>query len=277
MNYGVFHDFTPDRQWTTPDGERRHLGCFEPPPGYMAVRTEKIPDVPESEWREFDYYEDVPGFEQFAVIENQGSYGACNAYAACTSLSLAAWIAGYDWTRLDPWYLYGVLSGGVDRGSIISDAVKMLMSTGTCRAGMVPYGTMNPARRSAEAHADAKNHQIEITLGKIETHRDLCIATHMRWPGNHSVPVNSSFDTLDSDGVPGNRPGPHNHAVTYGFGLKKTIKNGWIVQDVNSWSEKWGRKGRFWVAERTTQGYYPDSYCIMAVRFLNYPEPQRVA
>lgn len=58
-----------------------------------------------------------------------------------------------------------------------------------------------------------------------------------------------------------------------------------VTQAVRIWRQDFqlhadeltGRKGRFWVAERTTQGYYPDSYCIMAVRFKGYPDPLRVA
>lgn len=254
----MIHDqLTP---WVLPDGTGTFLGNHVPTVRTVRVGL-KLPDVPDSELREFDLRLN-PHFNP--KVKNQGSYGACNGFAAATSLEIARFLAGAPHIPLSPWMVYAVLCNGWDRGSIIADALKLLKNQGTCPDMYVPHGTINPNRLSTEAKAEAKRFRIEIGY-EINSHRDLVVATHMRIPTNFSVPVNSSFNSLDSDGVPQNRAGIHNHAVCGGLGLKKTARHGWCVLTQNSWGSNWGDKGYFWAAERTVAGSYPDAYGVWAV------------
>lgn len=250
----------PLERWTLPNGLVTHLGNHVP-----EVRTVRImrslPDIPDSELREFDLRTN-PHFP--IRIKNQGNYGACNGHAAATSLEIAQWLSGAGYVPMSPWFVYAILCNGYDRGSIIADALKLLRDKGTCPESLVPHGTINPNRLSAEAKAQAARYRIEIGY-EINSHRDMVIATHLRLPCNYSVPVNGNFNTLDSDGVPGNRSGIHNHAVCGGLGLKKTAKYGWVVLTANSWGQTWGQNGFFWAAEKTVAGSYPDAYCVTAI------------
>jgi len=256
--------------WSLPDGTTTKLGNHVPPGRVMRVGL-KLPDIPDSELREFDL---TTNPDWRVKVKNQGSFGACNGHAAATSLEIARYINGLDYVPLSSWLVYADLCQGWDRGSIIADALKHLSNIGTCEESLVPHGTIQPRRVSAEARADAGRFRIEIGYD-IETHRDLVIATHLRKPQNFSVPVNSNFNTLDAEGVPGNRPGAHNHAVCGGLGLKRSTKHGWLVKTQNSWGEQWGQGGFFWAAERTTQGSYPDAYGVWAAQSdPKNPEPK---
>ena len=267
-------DHPPLERWTLPNGTVVALGnrAYEGMP-VLSVRG-KLPDIPDSELREFDLRKN-PHFP--IKIKNQRNTGSCNGHAAATSLEIARFYAGLAHTDLSPFYIYSILCRGVDRGSIIADALALLKDQGTCPDTLVPHGTINPNRLSDEAKAQAKRFKVEIGF-KVESHRDLVVATHLRIPSNFSVPVNSNFDSLDSDGVPQNRAGIHNHAVCGGVGLKKTQKHGWVVLTANSWGDtQWGDRGYFWAAEKTVSGSYSDAYAVSAVEYDPQDQPPIMA
>ena len=271
-------------------GRRPAIRCYHSPtygsvkerrPRWEVTWNESTGDTYRSEQTDTHVWRKVRGIErqEFAgpvynlEVEGDNSYVAegvgvhnCNGHAAATSLEIANYLAGALYTPLSPFFIYAILCRGYDQGSNIADALKLLQTTGTCPEPLVPAGTINPNRLSAEAKAAASRFRIEIGY-EINSHRDLVIATHLRMPSNFSVPVNSNFDSLDSDGVPQNRPGVHNHAVTGGLGLKKTQKHGWVVLARNSWGTQWGLRGDFYAAERTVQGSYPDAYTIAAIEY----------
>jgi hypothetical protein len=248
--------------WRLPDGTVTFLGNHVPSQRTLRIMR-ALPDIPDSELREFD----LRTSKHFTIkVKNQSNTGSCNGHAAATSLEIANFFAGAQYTPLSPFFIYAILCNGYDQGSIIADALKLLKETGTCPELLVPHGTINPRKLSTEAKAAAKRFRIEIGY-EINSHRDLVVATHLRLPSNFSLPVNSGFDNLDADGVPGNRAGIHNHAVCGGLGLKKTQKHGWVVLAQNSWGTNWGDKGFFWAAEKTVAGLYPDAYCVSAIEY----------
>lgn len=246
-------------QWVLPDGQTVFLGNNEPPADLTLPVRGILPDVPESHWKEFDYR---LNFDYKVAIKNQGNYGACNGHAAASSLEDARYIANLGYVPLSAWLVYADLCGGVDRGSSIAEALTLLQKSGTCDDAMVPHGTINPRRIDAQARDNAKRFKVEIGY-RLESFRDLCVAAQLRIPFNFSVPVNAGFNMLDVEGVPQNRAGWHNHAVSGGFAMKKG-KSGWLIGMRNSWSEQWGDKGYCWVAERTIRGSGFDAYGVFA-------------
>lgn len=244
--------------WITPDGETRFLGNHE---SNLNLKTLGLfPDIPESEWRAFDLRDD-PKYP--VKVKDQNGKGACNGHAAATSLEIGRYISGALHVPLSPWLIYADLCNGWDVGSSIAEALVYLESKGTCSEPLVPYATINPAKIPADARSDAKRFKIEIGH-RLNSFRDLCIATQLRMPFNFSVPVNSNFNKLDKDGVPQNRAGTHNHAVTGGVGMKRLSDGRWAILMQNSWATQWGWNGYCWITERNVEGRGWDAYCVTA-------------
>jgi hypothetical protein len=250
-------------QWRLPDGSETFLGNHAPEPHHILPVRGNLPDIPESEWREFDL-RTVPGYP--VKIKDQGSYGACNGHAAASSLEIARWIAGPRHMDLSAWLVYADLCGGWDRGSVISEALTHLTTKGTCKDTLVPHGTINPNRISAEARQDAKRFRVEIGY-RLTSFRDMCIACQLRMPFNFSVPVNSGFNNLDQYDRPQNRSGWHNHAATGGMSMRKLPTGDWVVGMQNSWKTSWGKGGYCSIGEKNVQGSGFDSYTVSAVEF----------
>ena len=244
--------------WVTPDGELRYLGNHE---STLKLATGKqLPDIPESEWKEFDLRDDL----KYPVkVKDQNGKGACNGHAAASSLEIARYVSGADYVALSPWLVYADLCNGWDVGSNIAEALVYLENKGTCTESLVPYATINPSRIPATARTDAKRFKIEIGY-RLNTFNDLCIAAQLRMPFNFSVPVNANFNVLDKNGVPGNRAGTHNHAVTGGLGMKQLPSGKWAILMQNSWGTQWGWNGYCWITDRNVAGTSWDAYCVSA-------------
>lgn len=257
------------KEWTLPDGRIVKLGNKPAPLTFnfrTSVKWVEVPEFTDSEILSFQPF-DLTENPNFPVkVRDQGQYGACNGHAAATSLEIARWVAGYSHVQLSPWFVYAILCKGIDEGSSISEALDLLSNTGTCRDELVPFGTINPKNLTAKAKQDAKAFRVEISLGQCRSFRDMIVATALRWPFNFSVSVNSNFNSLDADGVPQNRAGAHNHAVTGGLGLKwSKAKSSWLFKAQNSWSTQWGDRGYFWAGPKTIAGTWADNYFIQAV------------
>ena len=244
--------------WPTPDGEWRYLG--NRPSTHRLMTAGALPDIPVSEWREYDLTTDAA----YPIkIKDQNGRGACNGHAAASSLEIARWISGQHYEALSAWYIYAKLCNGWDTGSSIADALALLSREGTCEEPLVLYGLINPTMISAAAKTNAANHKIEIGHA-LPDWKSLCIAAQLRQPFNFSLSVNGNFNTLDSFGRPQNHAGAHNHAVCGGMGMKRTATGEWLIKMQNSWGTRWGQNGYCWIGERNVQGWGWDAYSVVA-------------
>jgi hypothetical protein len=261
----------------TPDGTERKLG-FNPeqrekPVAFSPLMREvEVPDFPDSEMVPFDLAK-VASFRY--RIKDQFAEGACTGFGMASCMERMLWQAGYGDIVLSPWFLYAIECNGVDRGGYLDSVCRIATETGTCEDHFVPPRTINPRKLPRTAWDDAANWKVELTVALPKTWRQLTSCVNARWMIYHSLHADSGINTLDSTGTPGNKPGPHNHAVSTGFGLKQTSRWGWQTKMANSWSEKWGNKGYCWLAEKNIAGSYGQFIAIVSVkvkRDLNPPE-----
>ena len=188
-------------------------------------------------------------------VEGDNSYVAegigvhnCNGHAAASSLMAARFLSGQTPVKLSPWYVYAKLCGGIDAGSNIGDALRLLQSEGTCRFESVPYGTINPRRIPDQAEKEAAGFKIEIGR-PLTTFAEMMSAAQLLRPFNFSIRVGGGFNNLDSDGCPPVAFGPGNHAVCGGLGAKRMRNGKWAFLWLNSWTPGWGDGGFAWVHE----------------------------
>lgn len=245
-------------------GVIRYLGNF-PTPEYRTLRTLKaLPLLPESEWVEFDEEDSGP-------VLDQDGYGACNGFAAVDSLIDARYVAGLPYVPLSPWYIYGTLCNGWDRGSTIDDALRHLRDVGTCEDSLVPYGTINPRRFNEAAHSNAARYRIEVG-GLIDETADgfawIMSCVQRRQPVNFSVHVGISFGNLDGDGCPPAWPGWANHAVRSCRGAKRCRNGEWAFKWKNSWTRQWGLDGYAWCKRANIENQWGrQAYAVEAVGY----------
>lgn len=210
-------------------GDERRMSAV---PAY-ADTTELIP---EKDWEPFDEWPSV------IKIKDQDGRGACNGHAAATTAEMARYVAGMDHVDLSAWYVYAILCNGIDRGSMILDALELLETKGVAPESDVKYGIINPRQLTTTAHTSAARFKIEKGA-RITTYEELITAVLRRESINLAVCVGNSFNNLDGDGAPGLGSGWCNHAIGVGFGLKRSNSGLWFPKMINSWSEKWGMDG----------------------------------
>jgi hypothetical protein len=253
-------------RWDDGTGAVRPLGNLTPDPDPLPGSDFTVQAVPESDLAEFDLWDEFESVTggKYAGVKDQDGRGACNGFAAATSLEWARWLAGHDWTPLSPWYVYAILCNGVDRGSNISQALRLLSERGTPREPAVPYGTINPRAIPAAAHGEARRFRIEVGR-RLTSWEDLLTATAYREPFNLSVAAGGMFNSIDDDGCIVSTGAVNNHAVCAGLGLKKT-RRGWAILGQNSWGTRWGLGGFFRVTRdvlRFNSSF--DAYTVRAV------------
>jgi hypothetical protein len=240
---------------------KRPLGNHPAPQGFRAPVREARPKlIPESQWIEFEL---DPGPIK---VKDQDGRGACNGFAAATSLEWKRHLQGLPYVALSGWYVYAILCNGIDRGSSIDEALSLLVERGCGPESEVNYGIINPGKLTAKAHAEAKRFTLEIGARR-KTFAELMTATQLRRPFNFSISAGQSgFNRLDADGCPSTSGGTGDHAVTGGLGAKKCKDGQWAIKWQNSWSTQWGQDGFAWFKERHIRGQgWFDSYDIVAV------------
>lgn len=256
----------------TPDGVPRALNLVESPATFKAnFGAGRV--IPASSIRDFQ------SWPAKLTIKDQGSFGACVGHATATTIEANRSASGKTYIPLSAWFPYAILCNGWDRGASISEALTVAVRDGVAPESTVPWGTINPAKLSADSRKQAKRFTIEFG-DSLDGWEQVLTAVALGQFVNLSVRAGNNFSNLDSEGVPGLTRGAANHAVTVGGGIKTSRKHGQLVLMTNSWGKAWGQAGQCWLsrAHIDNAGWF-EAYTVVASHDdpLDPTNPPRVA
>lgn len=228
-------------------------------PVYGESGNQTPPLIPRSEWQErikqiqngrpptqvLDEMRFMP------YVHDQDGVGQCNADATVAMVEAQRTQQGLDFVKLSAPDLYGRINGGVDRGSLLEDAMAEMRARGVGTAAT--SGTLwskNTKYASSEERARFKTIQIWV----CPTFDHLMSATLMGFQGVSGIMWYSNYNTNAAGYLPKTPSGSAGgHAIVKGTAVDYSDGLYWIGHQ-NSWKESWGRKGRMWIAEPAFRG-----------------------
>lgn len=232
-------------------GEVRRLGSLAPPPNLVSAFPPFAGDDSVPLWDRSDILKAVrdsnriPARVMFGPewIQNQGSHGSCNGFAAAGVLARARWAAGIrDKAKFSGAYAYSLMNNGQDRGSILEDGMRGLASHGICLEATVGvnqiYRTQYDTRR-ADSEA-AKHKGLGCYRATSKEAWDTGLATGLYF-GVAAIQAGSNYQRPNANGISGADNGGGNHAIIID-GLAEVA--GTLVYDnPGSWGLSLGGQG----------------------------------
>ena len=184
-------------------------------------------------------------FNPKQYIRNQGRRGSCGGYAGAWALARARVAAGLLFVPMSGEYLYSMINGGRDSGSMLDDGMHAMMEKGICREDLVEHESYLWSQMSAAARSDAANH-LGLEGYRVDDESELASGLALGFIGVVAVHANSSYQQTDSRGVRGQSLGPGNHAV--GVQDVRINSDGEFEYDeFGSWGLRNGQDGCAWL------------------------------
>lgn len=210
--------------------------------------------IPQSEWVEID---NRAIFDDRFILD-QEQHGSCTGFSdACAAMKVVFLTTG-ELFRFSGAFVYALIDGGSDNGSVITDAMISNEQTGQVlesqfssrdlifrgRPQVIPDALISSAAQFKST--------FDMTVGSwLEAMT--CIQMGFIWQGPIQVGSNN-FESYDQYGAPGFSNGPGNHSV-HCDGCIKLPNGQWALTMMNSWG-KWGPKqdGRCLLYQRHIDG-----------------------
>lgn len=228
------------------NGEPRKLGTLVPPArvSAFAVFEDTIPVFTEDELIAIAKSGDADGRKKFdpSYIADQKSHGSCNGYAGARALTRARVRRGLAPVMLSGAYLYSLINGGSDNGSMLEDGMQAVVKNGVASEATVNWNQIYPNQYDrAKANAEAEKYKGWESYA-VKTQAGLFTAAAKDFDLVVAVDVDNSFMQLNANGFPGSGRGMGNHAVG-ADGL--TYSGGELALTAfNSWNTSYGADGR---------------------------------
>lgn len=229
------------------DGRKRKLGTLEPAAGFVSslpLFEASVEPLDDSTLLRIAKSNSATGRTMFdsSFIQDQGQYGSCNGFAAAAALTRARIRRGLKRKTLSGSYLYSLINGGRDNGSMLDDGMRVLQSRGCATLETVKANQIYPSKYDrSKADREASKYKA-VECYQIGSREGLFTALALGFDVVVAVHAGNSFSSLDRNGIAGVNRGQGNHAVM-ADGL--LYAGGEIVADgVNSWGTRWGDRGR---------------------------------
>jgi len=197
-------------------------------------------------------------------IMNQGSTSACVGHGAAAGMEIVWKQQGRQAKNFAPFFIYGLINHGMDKGSMISDSLMALKQYGVCPLEDLPPGIMFQKDFPPKAVESANRFKISQAY-KCNSFDEICQAINLGFTVPLGLYVGSNFGQLDSEGVaPLPMGGGGGHCVL-GCGLKQSQQYGWVIKIQNSWGANWGQGGFAYLQRKHIGNMMPpDAFAIQA-------------
>lgn len=185
---------------------RKTVSSLSTPLSVPLLSMDEIKNIVQSE--EFSF-----GREWFDedYITNQNGHGSCASYGGASGLEKAIVLGGQPRTKLSGDYLYSLVNGGRDRGSMLDDNMEAIMNNGVCKRETVKLGEIYRSRyNKEEADAEAKRfrgHELFVISNEQEMATALC----MKMPVVMAIHVTNNWRNFDAQDVLAAANGMGNH------------------------------------------------------------------
>jgi hypothetical protein len=253
---------------TLPDGTPVSTGLLLHPAGrftLMAAYADAGPLLSMTEIITIAKSGQMRGKDRFdsTWVKDQGQFGACAGYAGAGALQRARVRRNLPRVDLSGSYLYSLVNGGRDQGSIPEDGMRAMQTKGIATAATVGQSAIYPSRYDkAKADAEAALYKGFECYG-IDSEIELFSALALGFDCVVAVHADNGFMQLDSRGVAGGGNGPGNHAVLCD-GL--TWNNELIADSMNSWNTSYGDKGRMGLTWSRHFSHTAQNFVYYAIR-----------
>lgn len=181
-------------------------------------------------------------------IGNQGSLGACNGFSTAYGVARARVRRGLPRVMLSGFGLYSAINGGRDNGSSLERGFKWIQENGVPPITADEKATYLWSQVPAEAKAKMGEYKAIECFG-ISTELELACALARGYDCIVAVHANNRWSQLDSDGVCGESNGLGNHSVLCDD-VTLSSSGGFLFDMANSWSTRFGHRGRGFLAWR---------------------------
>ncbi len=243
------------------DGHNRVLACLQHDPvdtGGM-LHFEAVNDVlPETAWLEIDlqHYD-------LAIVDQLAS-SSCVSQAITKGSEYVVKQHTGKTVTLNSYFLYGIISHGVDRGSKFSEGLAAAQLYGVCEENLLPNRVVY-APYDKVVYDNAAKFKLSDAL-ILRTFEQICTAITRGFVTPLGIYVGQNFSQIDSDGIcPLATSGVGRHAVL-GIGLKKHKRYGWLIKIQNSWGKAFGMNGFSYIHKE----FFEQSVNAFAMRGLVY-------
>lgn len=187
-----------------PDSKPQRIAAYED--SQPMLSKQEIVDLVQNENR-------TPARKRFPAeqwIRNQGGRGSCNGYAGAWALARARVMAGLPFEPLSGEYLYSMINGGRDSGSMLDDGMEKIQSDGVARESLVKHESYLWNQMSQEARQDAERFKA-FECYAARTEMGWASGLALGWVGVCATHYTNAMMRLNN-GVSAESHGPGNHA-----------------------------------------------------------------
>lgn len=230
------------------NGNERRCGSLQKPEGFVsALRTyeSEKPVLDDSDIRKLlNSSTRIPRRALFGKrwVSEQFRTSACNGHAGANGLGAARALRGIqDGKQFSGAFLYSLMNGGRDQGSMLEDGMIALGKFGCAPAELVPYNQIYPKMQPPNARQEALKYK-GFKAYPCETKQGFRSGIALGYVGIVAVHAGRGYQTLNSSGISSVDSGPGNHAILVDDG--KIIGGTEVYDGRNSWGLGFGTEGR---------------------------------